>query len=86
MGLVLDAVGIEHYYDDRSGELLVAASDAERARRHWQDYRQENLAWPTPPPARPATQPGTPPTLGMMALLTIFFFHTGPWREQQPLV
>lgn len=81
MGLVLDAVGIQHYYDDHSGELLVAAADVELARQHWQDYRQENLAWPAPPPARPATQPGTPPTLGMMALLTIFFFHTGPWRN-----
>ncbi len=81
MGLVLDAVGIEYSYDDRSGALLVAAADVERARRHWQDYCQENLAWPAPPPARPATQPGTPPTLGMMALLTIFFFHTGPWRN-----
>ena len=81
MALVLDAVDIEYSYDDRIGTLLVATADAERARRHWQDYCEENFAWPTPPPDRPATQPGTPPTLGMMALLTIFFFHTGPWRN-----
>lgn len=81
MSLVLDSVGIEHAYDGHSATLLVAGADIERARRHWQEFRQENLAWPTPPPARPITQPGTPPTLAMMTLLAIFFFHTGPWQN-----
>lgn len=84
MALVLDAIGIEHYYDDRSGVILVAQADADQARLHWQAYGQENHAWPTPPPARSPNQPGTPPTLALMGLLTVFFLHTGSWQHGNP--
>ena len=84
MCLLLTAIGLEHHHDDRSGQILVAREDAERARQHWQSYRQENTAWPPPPPARLAPRSGAPPTVSMMALLVLFFFHTGPWQAASP--
>ncbi len=84
MSLMLTAIGLEHHVDDRTGQVLVAKGNAERARVHWQAYRQESASWPAPPPARMAHRPGTPPTMGLMALLTLFFFHTGPWRASSP--
>ena len=80
LSLVLSAAGIDHQVDHRSGAVLVASGDAPRAMAEWTTYEEENHGWPPPPPSRPTMQPGTPPTLGLMSLLALFFAHTGPWQ------
>ncbi|MDX9839952.1 MAG: rhomboid family intramembrane serine protease [Desulfobulbus sp.] len=80
LSLVLSAAGIDHLVDHQSGSVLVATGDAARAMAEWTTYEEENHGWPSPPPPRPAMQPGTPPTLGLMSLLALFFAHTGSWQ------
>lgn len=84
LALVLDAVAIEHFYDDRSGELRVYAEDAEAAGFHLHEFRAENRSWPPLPPPRPTLHPQTPPTLMLLGLLALFYFHTGPWAAESP--
>lgn len=79
LALVLEAVGIGYWLDQQSGQLLVAAEDAQAARSQLDHYRRENLDWP---PALPPPQPWAPngqPTFLAIVALTLFFFQTGPW-------
>lgn len=80
LSLVLSAADIDHLVDQRARAVLVAAEDGSRAMAEWASYQEENIGWPPARPPRPAMQPGTPPTVGLMALLTLFYAHTGPWQ------
>ncbi len=77
--LVLSAVGIEHFLDEQTDELLVDAADTETAVFHLNAFQVENQHWPPPPPPRQTLHPQTPPTLMMLGLLALFYLHTGPW-------
>lgn len=81
LSLVLSAVGIDHWQDHETGRLLVAADDASSALYHLNQYRQENLNWPPPPPLRQTLSTQAQPTLPLMVLLALFFAHTGPWSS-----
>lgn len=81
LSLVLSAVGIDHWHDYRVGRLLVAAEDTQAAHFHLHQYRQENLHWPPPAPPPPDLSNQVQPTLTVMVLLALFFFHTGPWSS-----
>ena len=81
LSLVLSAVGIDHWQDHDAGRLLVAADDAPSALYHLNQYRQENLNWPPPPPLRQTLSTQAQPTLPLMILLALFFAHTGPWSS-----
>lgn len=78
--LLLAALGIAYTWRMHSGQLLVAARDAERVLEEWRRYADENAAWPEPP-APMLEQTALPPTLLCMAALAIFFACTGPWTE-----
>jgi len=80
--LVLSAVGIEHFLDEQTDELLVDAADTETAVFHLNEFQTENQHWPPPPPPRHTLHPQTPPTLMMLGLLTLFYLHTGPWATE----
>ncbi len=84
LSLVLSAADIDHLVDHDSGAVQVAPADNARALAEWSAYEEENRGWPPPPPTRPALQPGTPPTLGLMTLLAFFHAHTGPWQAHSP--
>jgi membrane associated rhomboid family serine protease len=84
LSLVLSAADIDHLVDHDSGAVQVAPADNARAMAEWYAFEEENRGWPPPPPARPALQPGTPPTLGLMTLLAFFHAHTGPWQAHSP--
>jgi rhomboid protease GluP len=81
MSLVLSAVGIDHWQDHDTGRLLVAADDAPSALYHLNQYHQENLNWPLPPPPRQTLSTQAQPTLPLMVLLALFFAHSGPWSS-----
>jgi membrane associated rhomboid family serine protease len=79
LALVLSAVGIDHFFDESTHQLLVKRRDAALAEYHLNLYHSENANWPPPPPPRPRLHPQTPPTWLMMGLLAVFFLYTGPW-------
>ncbi len=79
LSLVLTAVGVAHQLDEQRMELLVAAHDAADAAFHLRQYDLENIDWPPPPVQPRPIHPQTPPTIALMALLALFFIHTGPW-------
>lgn len=79
LSLVLAAVGVAHQLDEHRMELLVAAHDAADADFHLRQYDLENIGWPPPPLQPRPIHPQTPPTIAMMAMLALFFAHTGPW-------
>ena len=81
--LLLAALGIAYTWRMHSGQLLVAARDAERVLEEWRRYADENAAWPESP-APMLEQTALPPTLLCMAALAIFFACTGPWTEGNP--
>lgn len=78
LALVLEAVGIDAWLDLRSGQLLVAAEDAQTALSQLDHYRRENRDWPPAPPPQPWSPNGQPTLLAIVAL-ALFFFQTGPW-------
>jgi rhomboid protease GluP len=80
LALVLEAVDVEHYLED--GALLVPAAELAAARYHLDQYHLENSGWPTPSPPIPPLSSQAQPTLLAMALLAVFFLHTGPWAAQ----
>jgi len=79
LSLVLTAVGVAHRLDAENMELLVAEHDAADALFHLRQYELENANWPPLPPLPRPIHPQTPPTLALMAMLVLFFMHTGPW-------
>lgn len=79
LALVLEAVDIGYWLDRQSGQLLVAAEDAQAARSQLDHYVRENRDWPpAPPPTQPWSPNGQPTFLAIVAL-ALFFSHTGPW-------
>ena len=79
LSLVLSAVGIDHWHDQATGQLLVRNEDAPAALFHLNQYHLENRNWP---PSKPLYQPlstQSQPTLMVMVSFALFFFHTGPW-------
>lgn len=84
LSLLLASLSISHVLDRSTASLLVAAEDVERSFHQWQLYAEENANWPVVPP-EPAPEHRTPPpTVALMALLALFFLHTGPWTETSP--
>jgi rhomboid protease GluP len=79
LSLVLEAVGIEYWHDQHSGQLLVAAKDAQAARCHLDNYRRENRDWPPSPPSIQPLSPRSQPTLLAIIALALFYSKTGPW-------
>jgi len=84
LSLVLSAVGIDHVLDEGTHQLRVPARDAKSALSHLEQYRWENRDWPPLPPPPQTLHPQSPPTVLMMALLALFFVHTGPWSAGSP--
>ena len=79
LSLVLEAVGISHRHDPENNRLLVGANDAPAALFHLEQYRHENLYWPPQPPPIQTQSTLSQPTLATMAVLALFFAHTGSW-------
>lgn len=84
LSLLLASVSISHAVDRSTASLLVAAEDVERSFHQWRLYAEENADWPAPPPDPLPGYTTRSPTMVLMALLALFFLHTGPWTEASP--
>ena len=84
LSLVLSAVGIEHWQDPASGQLLVTAEMAQAAQFHLDQYRRENRNWPPPSPVYQKVPSKVHATLLALTLLALFYGHTGPWSPDNP--
>lgn len=84
LSLLLAAMAINHVVDRSTASLLVTEADVERTLYHWRLYAEENTDWPLQAPEAAASHSTTPPTILLMALLALFYAHTGPWLETSP--
>lgn len=84
LSILLASMAISHAIDRPSSSLLVAAEDLERALYQWRLYAEENASWPAPDPEPVPSHATTPPTLLLMAILALFYAHTGPWQATNP--
>lgn len=84
LSLLLASVSISHVLDRSSASLLVAAEDVERSFHQWRLSAEENADWPLPPPEPVPEHAAWLPTAVPMALLALFFLHTGPWTGASP--
>ena len=84
LSLLLASLAITHAVDRGSSSLLVATEDQERTLYQWRLYAEENANWPAVDPEAAPSHATTPPTMLLMALLALFYAHTGPWQESSP--
>ena len=80
LSLLLSAMSIDHVVDHAAQALLVRSVDVERALYLWQQYAVENSNWPAPL-THVASRSSWFPTFCMMALLFLFYLHTGSWLD-----
>ena len=80
LSLLLSAMSIDHVVDHAAQALLVRSVDVERALYLWQQYAVENSNWPAPL-THVAPRSSWFPTFCMMALLFLFYLHTGSWLD-----
>ena len=84
LALLLAARRVPHVLRRRSGALLVAWKDRDRALSEWRDYAEENAAWPEPPPLPGPVHRVTPLTWCLILALAFFHVHTGHWTNGNP--